>query len=112
MARSAPTATGRSASCAKSSRPPDAALHVGPQFVICETAAIDLAAEVAGTDRLQPESADFMFMARGKVGPFRVDGEALRGRDATRVGVQLTVHDEGNADRMISAASLLFHMAD
>lgn len=91
---------------------PDAALHVGPQFVICETAAIDLAAEVTGTDRLQPESADFMFMARGKVGPFRVDGQALQGRDANRVGVQLTVHDEGNADRMISAASLLFRGPD
>jgi len=53
-----------------------------------------------------------MFMARGKVGPFRVDGQALRGRDASRVGVQLTIHDEGNADRMISAASLLFRAPD
>ena len=31
---------------------------------------------------------------------------------APRVGVQLTIHDEGNADRMISAASLLFRVAD
>lgn len=91
---------------------PDAALHVGPQFVIAETAAIDLATGVVGTDRLQPVSADFMFVARGKVGPFRVDGQTQRGRDASRIGVQLTIHDEGNADRMISAASLLFRMAD
>ena len=45
---------------------PDAALHVGPQFVIHETAAIDLAAELVGTDRLQPESDHFMFLAAGR----------------------------------------------
>jgi hypothetical protein len=88
---------------------PDAALHVGPQFVIHETAAIDLASELAGTDRLQPEADHVMFLSRGKVGPFRVDGTASRGRDGSgRVGVQLTLHDEGNQDRAISAASMVF----
>ena len=47
--------------------------------MIHETAAIDLATALAGTDQLQPEADHFMFLARGKVGPFRVDGEALRG---------------------------------
>jgi hypothetical protein len=88
---------------------PDAALHVGPQFVIHETAAIELAGELAGTDQLQPESSQFMFLSRGKVGPFRVDGHALRGVDGTgRVAVELTLHDEGNGDRAISSASLTF----
>ena len=32
---------------------PDAALHIGPQFVVLETAALQRAAEVVGTDRLQ-----------------------------------------------------------
>jgi hypothetical protein len=88
---------------------PDAALHVGPQFVIHETAAIDLASELAGTDQLQPEADHFMFLARGKIGPFRVDGTALRGADDTqRIGVQLTLHDEGNDDRAVSAATVTF----
>ncbi len=88
---------------------PDAALHVGPQFVIHETAAIELAAELAGTDQLQPQSDHFMFLARGKVGPFRVDGRARRGRDGSgRIGVELTLHDEGNNNRAISAASMTF----
>ncbi len=88
---------------------PDAALHVGPQFVIHETAAIELAAELAGTDQLQPQSDHFMFLARGKVGPFRVDGRARRGRVGSgRIGVELTLHDEGNGDRAISSASMTF----
>jgi hypothetical protein len=44
---------------------PDAALHVGPQFVIHETAALDLAKEAAGTDQLIPESDHVMFLSRG-----------------------------------------------
>jgi hypothetical protein len=92
---------------------PDAALHVGPQFVIHETAAIDLAAELVGTDKLQPEADHFMFLARGKTGPFRVDGSALRGTDdSRRIGVQLTLHDEGNDDRAVSAATLTFRVVD
>jgi hypothetical protein len=88
---------------------PDAALHVGPQFVIHETAALDLAAELAGTDQLQPEADHFMFLARGKVGPFRVEGEAARGADASGpIGVRLILHDEGNGDRAVSAASMTF----
>jgi hypothetical protein len=90
---------------------PDAALHVGPQFVIHETAAIDLASELAGTDQLQPESDHYMFLARGKEGPFRVDGAARRGTEGSgRVGVQLTLHDEGNGDRAVSAATLMFRV--
>src|SRR5712671_6382491 len=53
---------------------PDAALHIGPQHVVLETAAIDLATELAGTPELQVQSWHVMFMARGKVGPFRVEG--------------------------------------
>lgn len=91
---------------------PDAALHVGPQFVIHETAALELAAELTGTDQLQPEADHFMFLARGKVGPFRVEGQAVRGTDNSgRIGVQLTLHDEGNGDRAISAASMTFRPA-
>nr|MDT0665251.1 hypothetical protein [Micromonospora sp. DSM 115978] len=83
---------------------PDAALHIGPQHVVLETAAVDLAAELAGTDRLQMRSWHVMFLSRGKVGPFRVDGEAVAGAGG-RVGVRLTLHDEGHDDRAVTAAS-------
>jgi hypothetical protein len=54
-----------------------------------------------------------MFLSRGKAGPFRVDGKASQGRDGSgRVGVQLTLHDEGNDNRAISAASMIFREVD
>ncbi|HEY7107210.1 MAG TPA: hypothetical protein VH986_12455, partial [Acidimicrobiia bacterium] len=58
---------------------PDAALHIGPQHVLLETAAISLASELVGTDLLQMRAWHVMFLARGKVGPFRVEGDAARG---------------------------------
>jgi hypothetical protein len=90
---------------------PDGALHIGPQHVALETAAIDLAARLVGTDRLQMETWHVMFLARGKVGPFRVDGEAVRGARG-RVGARLTLHDEGHEDRAVTAASALFRIVD
>ena len=86
---------------------PDAALHIGPQFVVLETAALDLAAAVAGTDQLQGVASHVMFMARGKVGPFRTKGEAFRGADGT-VAARLTLIDEGADDRTITAGSYAF----
>lgn len=88
---------------------PDAALHIGPQHVLLETAAISLAADLVGTDRLQMQSWHVMFLARGKVGPFRVDGEAISGSNG-RVGVRLTLHDDGNNGRKITAASAVLHV--
>lgn len=53
---------------------PDGALHLGPQHVVLETAAIDLAADLVGTDRLQMQTWHVMHLSRGKVGPFRLMG--------------------------------------
>ncbi len=86
---------------------PDAALHIGPQHVVLETAAIDLAADVAGTRRLQVVSWHVMFMSRGKVGPFRVEGTAYAGGPG-RVGVRMLLHDEGNADKAVTSAAAIF----
>jgi hypothetical protein len=66
-----------------------------------------LAVDLVGTDRLQVENWHVMFLARGKVGPFRVDGEAISGDDG-RLGVRMAVHDEGNGDRAITSASAVF----
>lgn len=86
---------------------PDAALHIGPQFVILETAAADAAGRLAGTDALQGVSVHVMFLARGKVGPFRVETEAMAGRDRT-VGARVVLHDEGAGDKAITAGSYVF----
>jgi hypothetical protein len=88
---------------------PDAALHIGPQHVVLETAANDIAAGVAGTDLIQMVSWHVMFLARGKVGPFRVEGYGVKGLDG-RIGVRLTMNDEGNNDRRISAASAILQV--
>ena len=86
---------------------PDAALHIGPQHVVLETAAIDLAADVAGTRKVQVVSWHVMFMSRGKVGPFRVEGIAHAGGPG-RVGVRMLLHDEGNADKAFTSAAAIF----
>ena len=86
---------------------PDAALHIGPQHVLLEAAAMDQAAELAGTDLVQMQAWHVMFMARGKIGPFRVESDAVRGTDGT-VGVRMLLHDEGNHDRAVTCASARF----
>jgi acyl-coenzyme A thioesterase PaaI-like protein len=86
---------------------PDAALHIGPQFVILETAAADAAAKAVGTDQLQGTSCHVMFLARGKVGPFRVEAEPIAGTDGV-VAVRVVMYDEGNDDRAITAGSYAF----
>jgi hypothetical protein len=48
-----------------------------------------------------------MFMARGKVNPFRVEGTAHHGASA-RIGVRMLIHDEGNNDRPITNGSAVF----
>jgi hypothetical protein len=89
---------------------PDAALHIGPQHVVLETAATDLAAEVAGTRKVQVVSWHVMFMSRGKVGPFRVEGTAHAGSGGGpgRIGVRMLLHDEGNADKAVTSAAAIF----
>jgi hypothetical protein len=85
---------------------PDAALHIGPQHVVLETAAFDAARERMDTDRLQARSWHVQFMARGKVGPFRVDTEVYPGADG-QVGVRMLMVDEG-AGRPVTSGSVVF----
>jgi len=88
---------------------PDAALHIGPQHVVLETAAIDLAADAVGSRKLQVVSWHVMFMSRGKVGPFRVDGTAHVGGSG-KVGVRMLLHDEGNADKAVTSSAAVFEI--
>jgi hypothetical protein len=89
---------------------PDAALPIGPQFVIGETAAIDAAAGIAGTDRIQGVSSHVMFLARGKAGPFRVETEPMLGADGM-VAVRTVMYDEGFEGRITTVGSYLFRSA-
>jgi acyl-coenzyme A thioesterase PaaI-like protein len=89
---------------------PDAALHLGPQFVLLETAAFDLAADAMGSDQAQAVSSHVMFLARGKVGPFRTDAETDTGSDGT-MAVRIILHDEGDGDRAVTAGSYQFRAA-
>ena len=50
-----------------------------------------------------------MFVARGKVGPFRATAEARSGQGG-RVGVRVTLNDEGNEDRVVTLASAQFRI--
>lgn len=86
---------------------PDAALHLGPQLVVLETAARDLAADIRGSDRLAGVSSHTMFLARGKIGPFRTEGSAFAGAEGI-VAARVRLIDEGADDRAVTAASFLF----
>jgi hypothetical protein len=88
---------------------PDAALHLGPQHIILETAMTEASTVAAGTDRLQIESYHCMFAARGKIGPFRATTEAFVGSGG-RVGARATLNDEGNGDRIVTSASAQFRV--
>jgi acyl-coenzyme A thioesterase PaaI-like protein len=74
-----------------------------------EATALEVAAEQAGTDRLQIEDWSVMYLQRGKIGPFVVRGEALPATD--RVGVRVSLTDEGNADRPVASAVAVYRRA-
>jgi hypothetical protein len=86
---------------------PDAALHLGPQLVILETAALDAAAQAVGSDQLEALSSHVMFLARGKTGPFRTSTEVTTG-DHDLVAARVLLQDEGEDGRAITSASLQF----
>ena len=86
---------------------PHAALHLGPINIVLERAAMDRVAEAAGTDALQVESWTVMMVRPGTIGPFRAVGEVMS-RRSERMPVQLTLHDEGNRDRIIATAVAVY----
>jgi hypothetical protein len=90
---------------------PDAALHLGPIHVVLETAATEAAGDLAGTDAVQIEDWHVMFVARGKVGPFRAVATPFGG-GMGRVAVLMSLHDEGNEDRVVTTGSASFRRLD
>lgn len=86
-----------------------ASLHIGPIHVALEAAAMEQAAELAGTEALQVESWDVHFVAPGTVGPFVVLVDALTGLDS-RVACRLTLVDEGNHRTVVAAGAASFRV--
>jgi hypothetical protein len=78
--------------------------------VILETAALDAAAQVVGSDQLEALSSHVMFLARGKTGPFRTSTEVTTG-DHDLVAARVLLQDEGEDGRAITSASLQFRRA-
>lgn len=90
---------------------PDAALHVGPQFVLLETAATGKIRELLGSDVLQGISSHIMFVARGKVGPFRFESEAVGAATGDTAAARTQVFDEGAGGKLITTATHMFRVA-
>ena len=85
---------------------PDAALHIGPQHIVLEAAASELAQDLA-QESLQVEDWYVMFCNRGKNGPFETRGEVFKGADG-KFGVRINLIDRGNDDRVISTCAATF----
>lgn len=85
------------------------ALHLGPMHVVFEAAAMDLVAAEAGTDRLQAEDWNVMFVTPGMVGPFVVGGDVVRG-GLGRMACRLTLHDAGHDHRVVSTCHAVFRL--
>jgi hypothetical protein len=84
-----------------------ASLHLGPVHVVFEAAAMELAAELAGTDTVQVQDWDVHFVSPGRVGPFFVLAEASAGLGG-RVVVRLTLVDEGGDGAVVAAGAAAF----
>jgi hypothetical protein len=82
-------------------------LHHGATQVVLEAAAMELAANAAGTDALQIEDWTVMFVARGTVGPFVSTGDVVHG-GLDRFACRMTLRDEGNGNRVIASALAVF----
>jgi hypothetical protein len=85
-------------------------LHHGPIQIVLEAAALESAARLAGTNRLQIEDWTVLFMRRGKIGPFVTSGEAVGG-SLGRYAVRMTLRDEGDGGRVIANAVALYRLA-
>ena len=99
-----PTATGSSPSSRPSSPRRTRHCTSGPS-TSCSSRPLSIwPPTLAGTRSFGVQSWHVMFLARGKVGPFRVDGSAYPAPGG-KVGVRLLIHDEGNGDRAITSGS-------
>jgi len=84
-----------------------ASLHLGPIHVVFEAAAMELAAELTGTDTVQVEDWDVHFVSPGRAGPFLVLADGWPGPGG-RVVVRFTLIDEGRDGAVVAAGAAAF----
>ena len=84
---------------------PHGALHLGPISIVLEAAAMD-----AVDDSMQVQSWTVTMLRPGTHGPFRAEVVALSAR-GQRVPVQLTLFDEGRADRAVATVLAVYAAA-
>jgi acyl-coenzyme A thioesterase PaaI-like protein len=85
---------------------PHSALHLGPINIALEAAAMDAIETVIGTPDVQVEHWTVMMVKPGHVGPFCARASVLGAGE--RIGIEATMTDEGNGDRVIATASASF----
>ena len=86
-----------------------ASLHLGPIHVVFEAAAMELAAELTGTDTVQVEDWDVHFVSPGRAGPFLVLADGWPGLGG-RVVVRFTLIDEGRDGAVVAAGAAAFRV--
>ena len=87
---------------------PHSALHQGPINFALEAAATDELERALGTVDLQIDFYSVMFVKAGYRGPFVATADLVN-PSGPRYGVEMTMRDEGNNNRIIATASASFY---
>jgi hypothetical protein len=86
---------------------PHSALHQGPINIALEAAAEDELERVLGTRETQIENYTVLMVKPGYIGPFVASATVVDNR-GSRIGVEATLIDEGNRNRIIATASSVY----
>jgi hypothetical protein len=84
---------------------------LGPIHVVFEAAAMEVAAELAGTDAVQIRDWDVHFVSPGRTGPFLVRTDGWAGPEG-RIAVRFTLADQGRDDMVVAAGVAVFACAE
>jgi acyl-coenzyme A thioesterase PaaI-like protein len=86
---------------------PHSALHQGAINVALEAAAMDELLAVTGSADFQLEGYTVLMVKPGYIGPFVATATVVNST-GTRIGVEATLTDEGNRNRIIATATAAF----
>jgi acyl-coenzyme A thioesterase PaaI-like protein len=89
---------------------PHSALHLGPINIALEAASIDAVESATGTNDYQVEHWSVLMVKPGYIGPFKATATVIG--SGTRVGVESTLVDSGNRDRVIATANAAFRKVE
>jgi hypothetical protein len=86
---------------------PHSALHQGPINIALEAAADDEVERAVGTRDVQIENYTVLMVKPGYIGPFVASAKVVSAH-GSRIGVEATLIDTGNRDRIIATASSVY----